>query len=391
MTHLPKLIPLTATFVLACADVSPAPPREDAQAAALGSQNPIPNPQLWPWRSCPSVADFTANRPTTFAVDPLPFIDGISSCDDPTQLGRSPCTPHHVLIPASTAKSPLVVFMPGSRMEPDKHQIVLEAAAYAGFRTIGLSYDNTRKTSEACDGSTDDCDGDCNNNCHENVRREVLLGNTTTTCRDVHREDSVLVRLYRLLDALHTMYPMAGWDAYFTHTEEEIEFDDITWSNIIVAGFSQGAGEAALISMDTLVEGVVMIEGPGDTCDADQAATWLSGPDASIDRPRFGVYHARNGRDATLHEAWANLGMGSYDHDLDHPTFDVIDTHPPVPRSSTNQGVHPGCGAHATPARIGCMTTDLSGQTPALTPDAARLFGPYVNRFCHACDAATCP
>ena len=28
-------------------------------------------------------------------------------------------------------------------MEPDKHDLVLSMAAYAGYRTIGLSYDNT--------------------------------------------------------------------------------------------------------------------------------------------------------------------------------------------------------------------------------------------------------
>ncbi|HKE15249.1 MAG TPA: hypothetical protein VKB80_10310 [Kofleriaceae bacterium] len=27
----------------------------------------------------------------------------------------------------------------------------------------------------------------------------------------------------------------------------------------------------------------------------------------------------------------------------------------------------------------------------AATPPGARLFGPYVRRFCCACDAATCP
>lgn len=365
-----------ATVPLACSAAREESPEASERAETASARIVAP---------CPLAADYALAPPTLEVVDPLPLMSFPSRCD--TQpLTRSPCTPHQVLRPAVgvVPEEALVLFLPGTKMEPFRQRYIVSAAAYAGYRTIGLSYDNSKNLAEACDGTGPaTCDDVCANGCSEAVHLEVLKGNTGTSCRTVLPEDSVIVRTYRLLESLHANDSLEGWDEYFTPAVGPIQITDIVWDKIIVSGFSQGAGLVARLSKAVPVHGMVLIDGAQETCDGGTPVPWLNLPEPGpVAPPKFGVTRAVN----LAPPEWALLGLGTTAQSIDGPGVpDIDDPLPPGLISHTAQlSPTPGCNPHGALADDSCMTTDFSGVTLAASPEQARLFQPYVNRFCYA-------
>ena len=293
-------------------------------------------------------------------------------------------------------------------MEPYKHDKVLKTAAYAGYRTIGLSYDSRNNVEVTC-GVTS-----CDTECHGPMRREIILG-TDESSITVEPGDSIVWRLYAVLEYLHDEDIADGvndyaWDGYYTPVAAggTPTLDNIDWAQVIVSGFSQGAGHAAMISKLAEVQGVVMLDGPGDICEnagVERAAPWLSDPvDLSAARPRFGVIHhswfSYLGVPEQPHVTWRALGIGPCTmEDLDGAFLMV----PPKDAAYTAQEPVPTCpgiGAddvlelsrkHGSMAEDTCMPEDATGGVLASGPAGTHLFSAYLRRFCHACDAATCP
>ena len=147
-------------------------------------------------------------------------------------------------------------------MEPNKHDLVLSMAAYAGYRAIGLSYDNTIRLDRCVIIQI------CGDNCHGKVREEAILGTDTSNLLTIEKADSVMERLYSLLAGLYEEdisdgTNNYGWDSYFVplNGAPELSFNNIVWNKIIISGFSQGAGHAALIAKEVVVEGLFVIDG----------------------------------------------------------------------------------------------------------------------------------
>jgi hypothetical protein len=362
--------------------------------AGLGGASNTPPPQAI--QSC----DVTYLAPGAFLpIDPIPLLAGAAS-DCTVGTSDSPCAPHHVYVPdPQRVREPLFLFLPGTNMEPDKHDQVLMTAASTGYRTLGLSYDNTLSTADACQNSTA-----CGLDCTGSMREEVVRGVDVSAVVDVQRGDAVLVRLYRLLEELDTIDPTGGWSAYYVATAGPIRSTNIVWENIIVGGFSQGAGVATRISREFQVHGLLVIDGANDTCDdpllGPVAAEWLTtGSDASAGRPKYGVRHDHGTGSTTNTDVWQAIGLGTSLTSVDCalPFCDVIDSDPPHEASVTAHGypsppaAPPICGEHMSMARDECMPTDVTGATPAVLPEDARLFEVYARRMCYACDAATCP
>jgi pimeloyl-ACP methyl ester carboxylesterase len=313
--------------------------------------------------------------------------------------GSSPCVSHLVYEPnaAVTPRAPLVVFLPGSSMEPNKHDLVLQMAAYAGYRTIGLAYDNTFPVEVACAATPQ-----CGNNCAGDAREEVTTGIATSAALTVDAGDSIVERLYRVLEELDAIDPAGGWSSYYIPAAGAITTANIIWEDIIVAGFSQGAGHAAYLAHAFPVHGLVVLDGANDTCEDpltgdELPADWITATaDASAGRPKYGVHHAHGEPEpVALPVGWQAEGIGSgSDRLLDSVFFDVLDLVPPPAASHTAQSfaTPPAiCSEHTSMARDQCMPGNLAATIIAATPPGARLFGPYVRRFCYACDAATCP
>jgi hypothetical protein len=356
--------------------------RPEAQPVAASiAIAPVPGLQ-----SCPS--GYLA--PGVFApIDPVALLAGAASACA-ISSNASPCAPHHVYTPSPLrTREPLFVFLPGTNMEPDKHDLVLSMAASTGYRAIGLSYDNTVSVESACTGQ-DTCGLDCAGL----VRGEAVRGVNLTPAVSVARGDSVLVRLYRLLEQLDAIDPAGGWSSYFVPAVGAITPDNIVWANIIIGGFSQGAGHAAWISRQRQVHGLFILDGADDTCvdpttGDELPAEWLTtGLDASAGRPKYAYRHDHGTGDTTTTASWQALGLGT-----PLVNADVLDRIPPPHASVTNQG-HPSaaiCSDHMSMARDDCMPTDLGGMTAATAAADVMLFAPYVSRLCYACDATTCP
>lgn len=353
----------------------------------------------FPRQSSPDLSLLRSLPPSLFlATDPQTLLNGTpSACRGHSTL--STCADHLVYKPNSRAvpRAPLVVFLPGTNMRPDVHTQVLETAGYAQYCVIGLSYDNSEAVADTCQGQSQ-----CGLDCNGQVRKEIILGQNVSPSRMVEIGDSIVDRLYRLLEHLDNQDPTGGWSNYYTQTSGPITWSNIEWGNIIVSGFSQGAGHAAMISHAVQVHGLVILDGAIDTCDPGTTgshipAEWLfATPDASDNRPKYGVSHQYNIFPYSVHQSWIALGLGSNRHNLDSSVLgDVIDIVPPADVSYTNQepANFPSlpCWEHPSMARDYCMPTQQNNQQAAFTAVENRLFGPYLSRFWYACDSSTCP
>jgi hypothetical protein len=336
------------------------------------------------------------------AVDPVALLAGAAS-DCAVGTNASPCAPHHVYTPnPMRVREPLFLFLPGTNMEPDKHDLVMLTAASVGYRTIGLSYDNTVAENDACAGLEA-----CGQNCTGLVREEVTRGVDLTPRVSVARGDSVLVRLYRVLAHLDAIDPAGGWSSYYVPTAGTITPSNIVWDNIIVGGFSQGGSVAAFISWTQQVHGLFVLDAANDTCidpvtGDELPAEWLSaGADASAGRPKYGFRHDHGTGDTITTATWQTLGLGTPLFDVDCTAAgcisDVLDIVPPPHASVTAQGHPPTppapriCSDHTSMARDECMPTDIGGATAATAATDYRLYRAYAQRLCYACDAVICP
>ncbi len=359
----------------------------------------LPGPLV---RSC----DVTYSPPGVFPpIDPVALLAGDPS-DCSVGTADSPCAPHLVYTPSpAREREPLFLFLPGTNMEPDKQASILLTAASTGYRTIGLSYDNQVKALDAC--ATDNA---CGDNCRGEMREEVIRGiDVADAPIDVASGDSIVVRLYRLLEHMDTIDPSGGWADYYIPTTADPKPRDILWENIIVSGFSQGAGHAAMISRHKQVHGLFVIDGASGTCDGalgPEPAEWMTdGVDASAGRPKYGIRHDHGTGDTTTTDSWEALGLGTSLNSVDCTLLgcDTIDMIPPPKASVTEQAAPPilpgaplpfpsfTCTEHRSLGHDLCLPIDVAGTAAAAVPEDFRLFEVYARRMCYACDASTCP
>src|SRR6185295_10569130 len=120
-------------------------------------------------------------------------------------------------------RAPLVVYLPGTNNAPERQTYVQQTAAYAGYRTVGISYENRQDLADTCGRATvhplqlEPCSYDCPGR----VRREILTGEDLSSRIVVRPGDSILARLYLLLTALYeddlhdNGINDLHWDAYF--------------------------------------------------------------------------------------------------------------------------------------------------------------------------------
>jgi predicted esterase len=192
-----------------------------------------------------------------------------------------------------SAQAPLMVFLPGTGGDPARVELFLAAAAAAGYRAIGLSYDNEPAVMQVCARISDPA-------CSENFRESRLFGGTETP-----KEESIVARLTRLLQFLDSRHPDQGWGGYLVSGLPD-------WRRIAVAGHSQGGGMAALLAKRVVVARVALLSGPPDfVLPSRQPASWLATPAATpIDR-WYALYHRDEQLAPLLQRAYAALGVAA--------------------------------------------------------------------------------
>ncbi|MBC8308898.1 MAG: hypothetical protein H8E83_00110 [Planctomycetes bacterium] len=185
----------------------------------------------------------------------------------------------------------LYLFMPGSGQLPEvRSEWVLESAAEVGLRAIGLAYQNNGMVSDLCWTSKDP-------DCMEKVRMERIYGVDTSDEVECSYDESVVGLLRLLLVELDEQHPEMDWLKWLDESGAP------RWKQIIVAGHSQGAGNAALIAKDYEVARAIMYAGPFDrdtTARVDYKkkiygeVNW-TGEESATPRNRFyAFYHAKD-------------------------------------------------------------------------------------------------
>jgi pimeloyl-ACP methyl ester carboxylesterase len=169
--------------------------------------------------------------------------------------------------PVSVDKSLLYLFLPATGTNPTSYSMVQQAAVDLGYHVIGLAYPNVDTVVGKCNVLWDPKNPNNMDNynarqsCYLNVRQQTIGGvEQDTTYTVVSSTDTINNRLTKLLVYLADNYPDEGWGGFLDDTGSP------AWSRIVVAGHSQGGGNAALIGKLHLVARVVMISSPPDGC-----------------------------------------------------------------------------------------------------------------------------
>lgn len=144
----------------------------------------------------------------------------------------------------TTLKNVLYVFLPGTYRNPTVCRATTRKAASLGYHSIGLMYDNLVAGNPLCRAT-----GDIT--CHSRARREVIDGIDRHPSVHVNVPNSLINRLYKLLNYLKTKYPAQNWGQYILNGKPN-------WSKIIVAGHSQGGAIAGVIGRYYPVKKVIM-------------------------------------------------------------------------------------------------------------------------------------
>lgn len=169
--------------------------------------------------------------------------------------------------PSSTGNPKLLVFMPGVSNRPRDYQLVSREAARLGYHVIGLMYQNSVGVDAVCKGTLvptppPECSGDTRLEILDGVDREFSQVRVSVA-------NSIDNRLTKLLEHLAAQYPDEGWSRF-------LDGDGPKWSQIAVAGQSQGAGQAAMIGKLRHVDRVVMLSGPPDARVPDEVDAWVA-------------------------------------------------------------------------------------------------------------------
>ena len=329
--------------------------------------------------ACPPATpeDFATYPSIPEAVQPEDLMVDATNCDG-TRPHESPCGAHLVYRPAmdnperQNRQNQLFLFLPGLQSEPEKYTLVLSMAAYTGYRTIGLSYDNTR-------GVEDECEGNCG--CYGPARREVILGDDLSSNVEVKSGDAIVNRLYRLLVDLDTNYPDEGWRLFLDGDDlDGIQYTDINWDAIVISGHSQGGTNAMMISKMAALDGILALSGGNDQCTSGGRtyAQWHDFPNLAGERRSFNYNQVHN-TSFSVPASLLAMGFGSIPAD-----FSVLDlVWPTVFKVATTDQVPPrGCSEHGSMAKDDCMPTTLHGGVPAETAEDAYLFRFYSNWMC---------
>ncbi|HEV8486257.1 MAG TPA: hypothetical protein VGV87_22125 [Blastocatellia bacterium] len=242
-------------------------------------------------------------------------------CDDPNdrlQWGDSAPNFRHIFyLPQSKITGKLLVLFNGGDGSPNPNFPIYAVAASQGYHVLGLDY-----FTQGSDAAINRCGDDLS--CYEDFMREVIFGTdncnhqTHETCSGLniseHPQDSALNRLIQALKWARYEYPDDGWGRYLTPAGE------VDWSQVNVAGFSNGSSYAALIGiLFPSVGRVALLAGPNDGKGSSEqnwvSADYIRRTEGITDTHYYGLVHELNKADgdvSTLYwvtKSWHTFGM----------------------------------------------------------------------------------
>lgn len=192
------------------------------------------------------------------------------------------------------AGAPLLLFLPATNAVPADYTAFLDTASRAGFSVLGLDYFNRgRSLTRTCGPDAD---------CYGRFQRNRFDGSQPSRFSRVDAADSILTRLGAALNYLQRTDPGGDWGRFR-------EGRRIRWSRIVVAGHSQGGGEAAFIAHYYRVRGALMFASPVETF-ADVSANWMQRPGLTPPSRMYGLASVNDMYYPRIIPSWDKLGMG---------------------------------------------------------------------------------
>jgi hypothetical protein len=191
------------------------------------------------------------------------------------------------------------VFFPGTGGRPDNVMPLLQVAAKAGYRVIGLSYNDEPAVDQVCPKHKEPA-------CPSNMRQRRIYGDTKAFGDiDDRPEESMVNRLTKLIQYLVKTNPGEGWDGYLSGS-------DLNWSRLALSGHSQGGGMAAFMAKSHAVARVVTFSGGWDRYNAGgrlELASWYRQSSATPAANYWGTYHEKEEQAALIATSYKQMGI----------------------------------------------------------------------------------
>ncbi|GGK88232.1 hypothetical protein JOE58_000970 [Curtobacterium luteum] len=194
----------------------------------------------------------------------------------------------------TNADGPMLLFLPATRAKPAQYQRFLAAALQDGYHVLGLDYWNLGKTLSGT------CEADAR--CYGQVQRNRFDGSRPSQFSQVTPAGSIVSRLRNAIEYLDDHDPDGGWGRFVDARE------GIDWSDVVVAGHSQGGGEAAYIGHIRTVRGVLMFSSPVESLGAVHAA-WMDRPGRTPVTRMYAIDDRADEFGPRIRGSWHALGL----------------------------------------------------------------------------------
>ena len=207
---------------------------------------------------------------------------------------------HSFYNPLCTSKNTLLFYMVGTINSPKNDLLFTKMAANHGYHVISLKYINNKSATSICSNDND-------TTCYENFHKEGIFGTNLIPSITIDTTNSILNRGEKLLQYLNTNFPTENWGQYLSGNK-------INWTKVIVAGHSQGSGQAAYLGHIFPVQRVLMFSGPNEHMDNyNRIAPWFGVNNITTDSNyySFGNINDEVGFDKQI-LVWNKLGMNNY-------------------------------------------------------------------------------
>jgi hypothetical protein len=197
---------------------------------------------------------------------------------------------------------PLLLFLAATGHRPSDYRDFLATARHSGYHVLALDYWNTGWSVQRT------CRADAS--CYTRVQRNRLDGSRSSRFSAVDRRNSIVVRLRTAIGHLEASDPTGGWGRY-------LSAHGVRWRRIVVAGHSQGGGEAAYISHIHRVRGVLMFSSPVDSDDSIDAS-WMRSAGVTPASRMYGFDDSGDVFYARIVTSWDVLGLASSHQIITH-------------------------------------------------------------------------
>jgi hypothetical protein len=244
--------------------------------------------------ACSSAGRTAATSTSTGSRAALAILPVPASATSPA-IG-APDGPNLVAVdPSVRPNGELFVFLPGTGGLPRCCEQLLRVAATTGFAAIGLAYPNGVSADRRCGNDLP---------CYEAVRRNEFDGGTPGPASAVAPDNAIESRLASLLSYLARTQPDGHWSRFLDGTR-------VDWSRVVVAGHSQGGGEAAYVGKAEATEGIILLSSVVDSTNTQPpvAAPYLASRGRTPQDRYVGFDHTADPFFTKITTGWKALGL----------------------------------------------------------------------------------